>query len=71
MGRDRLAAPHFYVQDAPKKPWHVETDEHCEYMLCGHIIPVSSETQRIRTEPPSRAYGCPDCWLKLRTDGEA
>lgn len=56
----------FWVQTAPKQQWHVETRAHCERMLCGAFISVDSRTAKIRTIPPTRAYACGDCWLRLQ-----
>lgn len=56
----------FFVQEAPREPWHVESDEHCEYMLCGKFISVDTPQSRIRTVQPSRTVACPDCYIRLK-----
>lgn len=52
----------FYVQSGAKEPWHVESDEHCEVMLCGLVVSVDSPTVRIQTSWGIRK--CPDCWIE-------
>lgn len=58
----------FYVQESPRDAWHIETEDHCEIMLCGKFISVDSNTARIRTSQPSRSLGCGDCWLRFQAD---
>lgn len=62
----------FFIQEAPREPWHVESDENCELMLCGRFISVDLSTVRIRAgNAPSRALGCADCWMLLQKRGDA
>lgn len=61
MTADRL---HFFVQEAPKEPWHVETDDNCEVMLCGKVISVDAPSARIQQRRGPR--WCTDCWMKLQ-----
>lgn len=35
----------FYVQEEARGPWHVETPDDPERMLCGLIIPVDANTK--------------------------
>lgn len=65
---DRLT---FFVQEAPKEPWHVETEEDCEVMLCGKVISVDSPTAKVQYRRGPR--WCPDCWIilqRLRKEGK-
>lgn len=51
----------FFVQAKPKEPWHIETEEDCERMLCGLIIGVELSMPRIsNTGGPLK---CLDCWM--------
>ena len=51
----------FFIQDKPKGYWHVESEEHCEYMLCGYFISVEQMGVKIQNSwGPSK---CPDCWM--------
>lgn len=54
---------HFYIQAASKEPWHVESDENCEVMLCGTVISVDSWSARVAHRWGLRR--CPDCWMLL------
>lgn len=53
----------FFIQQNPRDAWHVESREHCEYMLCGYYVSVE-ETVKIRSTWGPRK--CPDCWIKLQ-----
>lgn len=52
----------FWVQAAPKEPWHQETDEDCELMLCGLRISVDLVSSKVQSMPGPRR--CADCWLE-------
>ncbi len=52
----------FWVQEKSKLPWHVESEENCEMMLCGYFISVDASTQVSNTGGPLK---CPDCWMIL------
>jgi hypothetical protein len=54
---------HFYVQERRREPWHVESDEDCERMLCGLRISIESKGANISQIPGSRI--CADCWILL------
>lgn len=54
---------HFYVQETRRGLWHVESDEHSEYMLCGLFISENSGSANIANNPGSRQ--CADCWILL------
>ena len=53
----------FFVQAEPKGLWHVESDEHCEYMLCGYFISVDAAKVKIQSNWGPRK--CSDCWMLL------
>ena len=58
MTRDER--PWFYVQETPVDPWHVESRDNCEVMLCGKFISVDSGAR------PQTRWGqrrCPNCWF--------
>ena len=51
----------FFIQEVAKGPWHVESEEHCEVMLCGYVISVDAPKAKIQN-----SWGpikCPDCWM--------
>lgn len=51
----------FFIQAEPKGQWHVESEEHCEYMLCGLWIGVEGSKVKIQNSwGPTK---CPDCWI--------
>jgi hypothetical protein len=50
----------FWVQWKPKDPWHRESDEDCERMLCGARI--QADLGKVQTAPGARI--CPDCWIE-------
>jgi hypothetical protein len=52
----------FYVQQKSKDVWHVESEEDCERMLCGHFISVNESVKVSATGGPLK---CPDCWMIL------
>ncbi len=58
-----MSDQHFYVQETRRGLWHVESDEHCEYMLCGLYISVDATSANIAVSPGSRQ--CADCWILL------
>lgn len=58
----------YFVQARPGEAWHVETDEDCEWMLCGYFISVEGEQQKIQGRWGVRK--CPDCWLILRREDQ-
>ena len=61
----------FYIQVSPRDPWHIESPEHCEYMLCGKFISVDASVRIRSGAAPSRALGCPDCFMRhARACGE-
>jgi hypothetical protein len=53
---------HFFIQAAARGPWHVESDEDCEVMLCGAVILVTSRARIQNNWGPRK---CPDCWMRL------
>lgn len=53
----------FFVQATSRAPWHVESDDDCERMLCGVVVPLESSA-RIQTRWGARK--CPDCWVLVR-----
>lgn len=53
----------FYIQVSPREPWHIESPEHCEFMLCGLVVSVDLNVRIRSGAAPSRALGCADCWL--------
>jgi hypothetical protein len=53
----------FFVQGEPKGLWHVESEEHCEYMLCGYFISVDAAKVKIQNNWGPRK--CSDCWMLL------
>lgn len=59
----------FYVQEGPREPWHVETLDHCEIMLCAKLIPVDLESARVQSNWGPKK--CPDCYLRLRAERQA
>ena len=54
---------HFFVQEGDREPWHVETDDDCEVMLCGARIPVDSPYAKIQNWWGPKK--CPDCYLRF------
>ena len=52
----------FFVQEKPKEPWHVESEENCEYMLCGLFISVEVSARVSANGGPLK---CADCWMRL------
>lgn len=49
----------FFVQESPREPWHVETREHCEYMLCGKFISVDAAQSRVQYRwGPKKCFDC-------------
>lgn len=55
---------HFFVASGPGKPWHVESDENCEVMLCGEVIPVEGPgTAMTRVQSWWGPKKCPDCFF--------
>lgn len=66
MTQDRTT---FFVQEVLKGPWHVESDDDCEAMLCGVVIPVDGPAKVQYRRGPR---WCPDCWIilqRLRKEG--
>ena len=55
----------FFVQAHAKEPWHVETDDNCEIMLCGKFISVDLASSKVQGSWGQRK--CADCWMKLET----
>lgn len=58
MGKDQ----DFFIQPAPRELWHVESDDDCEVMLCGLVVPVDNEMVRIQYRWGPRK--CPDCFIR-------
>lgn len=58
VSRDRQF---FFVQEAPREQWHVESDENCEVMLCGKTISVEAPLAKIQYRWGPKK--CPDCFL--------
>jgi len=56
----------FFIQESPRDPWHIESTEHCEYMLCGKFISVDLNVRIRNGAAPSRSLGCGVCWLKWK-----
>ncbi len=54
----------FFIQQSPREVWHIESPEHCEYMLCGKFISVDTSARIRSGAAPSYSLGCPDCWMK-------
>ncbi len=52
----------FFVQEKAKDPWHIESEEDCEWMLCGLFVSVNSNCRVSSTGGPIK---CPDCWMIL------
>lgn len=52
---------YFFVQERPGETWHCESDEDCERMLCGRVIPVDAAHSKIQYRWGPRK--CPDCFL--------
>jgi hypothetical protein len=53
----------FFVQEHSRAPWHVESEDDCERMLCGHWVSVDNASARVQTRwGPKR---CPDCYVLL------
>lgn len=50
----------FFVTEGPRQPSHVESNEDCERMLCGKIIPVDGTYTVQSWWGPKK---CPDCFL--------
>lgn len=50
----------FFIQKNPKEPWHVESEEDCERMLCGLFISVNGS---YRVASKWGQLKCPDCWM--------
>lgn len=60
----------YFVQAKSGEAWHCESEEHCEYMLCGYFISVNTETSKIQGRWGTKK--CPDCWMLLkREDADA
>lgn len=60
----------FWVQPRNREAWHIESDEHCEFMLCGLFISVDSAEARIRHAVPSQAVACGECWMQAKARGD-
>lgn len=67
-------APHtrqdFFIQESPREPWHVETRDNCEIMLCG--ISISIYASAVRVQYRWGPKKCPDCFIAFhqrRQDG--
>lgn len=51
----------FFIQAVPKGPWHVESPDNCEEMLCGMTITVDAPNVRIQYRWGPKK--CPDCFM--------
>lgn len=55
---------HFFVSEGEREPWHVESQEDCELMLCGIWIPVEGPgSGKTRVQTWWGPKKCPDCFL--------
>lgn len=50
----------FFVAEAARQPYHVESRENCEVMLCGKVIPVDGPAVIQSWWGPKK---CPDCFI--------
>lgn len=61
----RIKERYFFVSEGPREPSHVESEENCEIMLCGKVIPV--EGPRGGAGPMIQTWWgpkkCADCFL--------
>lgn len=53
----------FFIQETPRGEWHVESDEHCEYMLCGKFISVNAD---VRIKQSWGEKKCFTCFVRLK-----
>lgn len=58
----------FFVQEKPRAEWHVESDDNCEVMLCGYVIPVEADA-RIKYSWGEKK--CLDCFIALKKRQQA
>lgn len=49
------------MQAYPAEPWHRETDDNCELMLCGAEISVDLGSSKVQSQPGLRR--CASCWM--------
>lgn len=50
----------FFIQERPKEPWHCESEDDCETMLCGLRISVNGTYRVSNNWGPLK---CADCWM--------
>ena len=52
----------FFVQATAKGSWHLESDDNCEVMLCGAVIPVDLPTSKVQNR--CGKHRCASCWMR-------
>lgn len=56
----------FFVSRGAREPWHVESDDDCEVMLCGAVIPAEGPgSQAVRVQSWWGPKKCPDCFIRF------